>query len=307
MYKIFDLHCDTVHRIKDGGSLRRIPEAHVDLERLREAGYGLMTFAAFVNAGYTDDPYGECLRLIAKIKEGIAQNGDLVGAALCPADIARNRAEGKISALLSVEEGGVIEEDLGRVAELYDLGVRMMTFTWNYDNDIAGSVGGTRGDGLTEFGRDFLSELEKYSIIADVSHLSDAGFYDVAAAAKRPFIASHSNARAVCPHRRNLTDDMIRIIGNKGGIIGLNFCTDFVGGDGGLGMLCRHAREIADCGGIESVAVGGDFDGIETNPALPDCTYVPRLAEELRDFGFTEREVDMIMGGNAERFLNDNM
>lgn len=306
MDKFFDLHCDTVHKISDGG-LRNIPGAHVDLLRLREAGYGLMTFAAFVNAGYTDDPYGDCLRLLHTLNDEIRANDDIASPALCPADIMRNEAAGRLSALLSVEEGGVIEEDLGRVGELYGLGIRMMTFTWNYDNDIATSVNGTREGGLTEFGYDFLSELEKYGIVADVSHLSDAGFYDVAKVAKRPFIASHSNARAVEPHRRNLTDDMIRVIGNKGGVIGLNFCADFVGGDGGIEMLCRHAREIADCGGVETVAVGGDFDGIETNPALPDCSATPRLAEGLCDFGFTSREVDMIMGGNARRFLIDNL
>ncbi len=307
MTKIFDLHCDTVHKIKEGGGLRRIPEAHVDIERLREAGYGLMTFAAFVNAGRTDDPYGECLRLLQTLHDEIDKNGDVVGAVLCPADLAKNEAAGKLSALLSVEEGGVIEEDIGRIGELFGLGVRMMTFTWNYDNDIASSVNGQNGGGLTDFGHEFLSELEKYGIIADVSHLSDKGFYDVAEAAKKPFIASHSNARAVCPHRRNLTDDMIRIIGDKGGIVGLNFCADFVGGDGGVRMLCRHAREIADCGGIECVAVGGDFDGIETNPALPDCTATERLADGLRDFGFASREVDLIMGENAKRFLTDNL
>ena len=306
MYRIFDLHCDTVHRIGEGGLLS-IPEAHVDLLRLHEAGYGLMTFASFVNAGYTDDPYGDCLHYLCTLREEIAANSDIAAPVLTSADIEKNEASGHVSALLSVEEGGVIEDEISRVSELYDLGVRMMTFTWNYDNDISTCVSPQRDGGLTDFGRDFLAELERVGIIADVSHISDAGFFDVAESARRPFIASHSNARAVCDHRRNLTDGMIRIIGQKGGIIGLNFCADFVGGDGGLKMLCRHAREIADCGGAECVALGGDFDGIPTNPAVPDCTATPRLADALRDFGFTSREVDGIMGENAKRFLKENI
>lgn len=306
MYKIYDLHCDTVHKIGDDG-MRRIPGAHVDLLRLRDAGYGLMTFAAFVNTGYTEDPYGDCLRLLSALHREIEANGDIAAPVLCADDIMKNEACGRVSALLSVEEGAVIEDEISRVSELYDLGVRMMTFTWNYDNDIATSSRGTGEGGLTPFGREFLAELERVGIIADVSHLSDAGFYDVAKASARPFIASHSNARAVCAHERNLTDDMIRIVGRKGGIVGLNFCAPFIGGDGGLEMLCRHARELADCGGIECVALGGDFDGIPDNPALPDCTATPRLADAFRDFGFTSREVDLIMGGNARRFLCENL
>ena len=306
MYKIFDLHCDTVHRIGEAG-LRSNPDAHVDLLRMKDAGYGLGTFAAFVDAGRTDDPYGNCLRYLDALKREIAANDDLIAPVTTASDLAKNDVNGKMSALLSVEEGGVIEDELSRIGELYDLGVRMMTFTWNYDNDISTSIRGTGEGGLTPFGRDFLSELERVGMIADVSHISDAGFYDVAALATRPFIASHSNARAVCDNGRNLTDDMIRILAGKGGIIGLNYCADFVGGDGGLLMLCRHARELADCGGVECVALGGDLDGIETNPAIPDCAAVPHLAEALLDFGFTSREVDGIMGGNARRFFDENL
>lgn len=307
MYKIFDLHCDTVHRVTEENGLRQNPAAHVDLLRMKEANYGLMTFAAFVDAGYTEDPYGDCLRYLETLRGEIAANGDLIAPVLCGVDIAKNEAGGLMSALLSVEEGGVIEDELSRIGELYDLGARLMTFTWNYDNDIATCVKTTGGEGLSDFGYEFLAELERVGMIADVSHLSDAGFYDVAKAATRPFIASHSNARAVCDNGRNLTDDMIRIVGQKGGVIGLNFCTYFIGGDAGLTMLCRHAREIADCGGVECVAIGGDFDGITTNPALPDVTATPKLAEALREFGFTSREVDMIMGGNAKRFLVENI
>ncbi len=307
MQKIFGLHCDTVHKIPDDGDLYSIPSAHVDLERMAAGGYGLMTFAAFVNAGCTDDPYGDCLRLLERLHAAVSVSHGALAPVLTARDLAENERAGVMSALFSVEEGGVIEDDLSRVRELYGLGVRMITLTWNYDNDLAGSSRGERRYGLTELGREFLAELESARIIADVSHLSDAGFYDVAAAATRPFIASHSNARAVFDHPRNLTDDMIRVIGRRGGVVGLNFFADFIGGDGGVEMLCRHAREIADCGGIDAVAIGGDFDGIPTNPALPDCSAVPRLFDALHDFGFTPREVDLITGGNAKRFLSENL
>ncbi len=307
MHKFFDLHCDTVHKIPEDSGMFSLPSAHVDIERLEAGGYGLMTFAAFVNAGRTDDPYGDCLRLIERMNTAVSESGGRLAHVTTKRSLAENEKNGAVSALLSVEEGGVIEDDLSRIDELFRLGVRMMTFTWNYDNDIAGSANGEEKYGLSDFGREFLAGLEGAGIIADVSHLSDKGFYDVAEAAARPFIASHSNARAVFSHPRNLTDDMIRIIGGRGGIIGLNFCADFIGGDGGLDMLCRHARELADCGGIECVAIGGDFDGIPTNPAIPDCSALPALSCALSDFGFTSREVDLITGGNAERFLAENL
>lgn len=304
MHRIFDLHSDTVHKIADTG-LRSCPDAHVDLLRMAKAGYGMAVLAAFVDARRTDDPYGDCISYLDRIRTETENNTDIAALITSRADLLRSEADGKVGIMLSVEEGGVIEEDIGRVRELYDRGVRMMTFTWNYDNDISGCSRVSNDTGLTEFGCEFLSALEEAHIIADVSHLSDAGFYDVANLASRPFIASHSNARAVCDHGRNLTDDMIRVIGSRGGLIGLNYCAPFVGGDAGLTMLCRHAREIADCGGVETVALGGDLDGIPTNPAIPDCTAVPALWDALHSFGFTAAECDGIMGGNARRFFTE--
>ena len=306
MHKIFDLHSDTVHKIEKTG-FRSSPEAHCDLLRLKDAGYGLCVMASFVDAGRSDDPFGDCVSYIERLRGETEKNGDIAALVASADDLELAAASGKEGIMISVEEGGVVEDDLDRVAELARLGVRIMTFTWNYDNDISGCAHMSNDRGLTDFGCEFLRALEDARITADVSHLSDAGFYDVARLAGRPFIASHSNARAVCAHGRNLTDDMIRIIGQKGGVVGLNFCADFVGGGGGLEMMCRHAREIADCGGIEAVALGGDLDGIPTNPAVRDCSQTPRMAEALCAFGFTPREVDMIMGGNAERFIRGNM
>ena len=304
MHRIFDLHSDTVHKIAETG-LRSCPDAHVDLVRMKEAGYGMAALAAFVDAGRTDDPYGDCLSYLDRIRTETEKNGDIARLITSLEDLTATARDGKVGIMLTVEEGGVIEEDIGRVRELAERGVRIMTFTWNYDNDISGCSHVSNDRGLSEFGCEFLGTLEESHIIADVSHLSDAGFYDVAKLAKRPFIASHSNARAVCAHGRNLTDDMIRIIGSRGGIIGLNYCAYFVGGDGGLSMLCRHAREIADCGGVGTVALGGDLDGIPTNPAIKDCTEVPALWDALHKFGFTPSECDSIMGGNAERFFSE--
>ena len=326
--KIFDLHNDTVHKIKQTG-LRRNPTAQLDLTRMLDAGYALSVFAAFVDMKDTGDSksaWDECVALLSALRAEIAVNGDIIAPVYCADDLSRNLSAGKMSALLSVEEGGVIGDDIGRVATLYALGVRMCTFTWNYINSVAHpaydaeSGRGLYTDseyisdvgGLTPFGYDFISALEEYGIIADVSHLSDRGIADVARVAKRPFIASHSNARTVCPVVRNLPDRAIRSIADSGGIIGLNLCCDFITreiprGDTMLCSLSRHARHIIDVGGEQCLAIGSDFDGIPPNPDIPDCAAMPRLTDALISAGFTSRQTELIMGDNAHRFLSDTL
>lgn len=145
-------------------------------------------------------------------------------------------------------------------------------------------------------------------MVVDVSHMSDAGFYDVLAYTKEPFVASHSNAREVCPCVRNLTDDMIRRLAERGGVMGLNFCTDFLEqvpiGEKNpetIGAVVRHARHIAAVGGIECLGLGSDFDGIETHAELTGADRMMELAEALKKGGFSESDLDKILGGNVLR------
>ncbi len=313
-YSICDLHCDTVHKIGEDG-LYSIRGAHLDLKRMSETGYALQTLAAFVELSRTPSPWEKCLSLLDTLKKETAANADLCAPAFSGDDITKNIKNEKISLLLSVEEGGVIGDDISRIKTLYGLGVRMMTLTWNYANSLAHpafdrqkrSSADTALLGLTPLGYEAVSEMEALGIIIDVSHLSDKGFYDLCEITRRPFIASHSNARSLCDVPRNLTDDMIKNIADRGGIIGLNFCTDFVGGDGGCADLARHARHIYDIGGINVLALGSDFDGIDTNPDIPDCTKITRLVPALEAVGFTPDEIDLIIGKNALRFLTENI
>ena len=141
-------------------------------------------------------------------------------------ELAPYRSE-TFSPVLTVEGGAVLGGKLANLEKLADRGVKMMTLTWNGENELGG--GADTALGLTPFGREALKEMERLSIVADVSHASDALFYDVAEIAEKPIVASHSNARAVCPHRRNLTDRQFQILRDKGGLVGLNFCVHFCG------------------------------------------------------------------------------
>ena len=157
-----------------------------------------------------------------------------------------------------------------------------------------------------------LFEMEELGIIPDVSHLSDSGFYDVYAHTTKPFVASHSNARALCKHTRNLTDDMIRKIGERGGVIGLNYCPVFlddkeVYGDNEstVRLMAEHARYITDRGGMDVLGLGSDFDGIEGKLEMEDCSKLQLLYEALRHAGFTESETEKIFNGNVLRVYRE--
>lgn len=328
------MHCDTISALlgkKRAGEETGLREndCHLDLHKMRKGDYLLQNFALFVKLESCGDPWREVQELYSLYEREIRDNGEEIAPVLCWDDIEKNRSEGKMSALLSVEEGGVCGGDLRKLRILYGQGVRMMTLTWNYPNELGypNFGGGVKirpestleylntpntADGLTETGIAFVQEMEKLGMIADVSHLSDAGFYDVLAYTKKPFVASHSNARAVCPCVRNLTDDMIRRLAERGGVMGLNFCTDFLeqvpAGEknpGTIGAVVRHARHIAAVGGIECLGLGSDFDGIATHAELTGADRMMELADALKKGGFRESDLEKILGGNVLRVYRE--
>lgn len=342
---IIDMHCDTIseirYRRKEKGetcSLRK-NGLHIDAERLAESGYLLQCFALYVNlrgcggidedgAVRPDRAWEDLRELYEVYRQELAQNTDLLQSVDSPAGLEACRQSRKVGALLTVEEGGVCGGSLKRLEELYDMGVRMMTLTWNFPNELGSpNINGLdprlgydllfQADtehGLTETGRAFVSRMEELGMLADVSHLSDRGFWDVLEISRRPFVASHSNARAVCPCVRNLTDDMIRGLAEKGGVMGLNFCADFLRTvPEGAAAPCRledvaaHAVHIFRTGGEDCLGLGSDFDGIDTNESLPGAQAMDRLWQALRQEGFTERQLDKVFWGNVLRVLEDGM
>ena len=166
---------------------------------------------------------------------------------------------------------------------------------------------------MTALGRELVREMEQLGMIIDVSHLSDRGFYDVLEITGKPFVASHSNARSLCPHPRNMTDEMIRRLGERGGCMGLNFYQEFLrtgdseleGIQGGVEDLVRHAKYIVNIGGEEVLGFGSDFDGIDTNPDIPDVTAMERIWERLHSAGFSQGQLDKIFHENVLRVYRE--
>lgn len=342
-----DMHCDTIsallrkRRAKEIAELRE-NNCHIDIQKMQKGDYLLQNFALFVNLGSCEDPWQEVQELFRLYEQEIQKNRDAIAPALSFADIERNRSEGKMSAVLTVEEGGVCGGDLEKLRTLYREGVRMMTLSWNYPNELCSpNLDGrrreklqrdTKGkafpviqqaaldylntpngkDGLTEKGILFVQEMERLGMIVDVSHMSDAGFYDVLTHTGKPFVASHSNAREICPCARNLSDDMIRRLAERGGVMGLNFCADFLTqvlpgeeNPGTVAAVVEHARHIVSVGGIECLGLGSDFDGIETHAELTGADQMERLADALKKSGFTEGALDKIFGGNVLRVYKE--
>jgi membrane dipeptidase len=231
----------------------------------------------------------------------------LVAPCRTAADIEAAWAQHKTAALLTVENGSVLAGRLHRVEELAQDGVRILTLTWNGENEI-GSGCATQ-HGLSPFGWAVIPKLEEQGILVDVSHLNDPCFFQVLERAQRPFVATHSNARAVCPHPRNLTDDQIREMVARRCLIGLNDCDFFLreGGGSGPDDLLRHVDHFLELGAEDCLALGSDFDGTD----LPDFLQSPEQAAALFDLflrhGLSPTLCHNILYGNALRFLRANL
>ena len=319
--QVVDMHCDTVVSIMnkrhDGQTISlRNNDLDIDLTKMQNGQYLLQNFAIFTPFGKVESPEHHALQGIDMFYQLMEENKDVIAPVLSYDDIQKNSDANKMSALLTLEEGGVVFNDLAVLRDYYRLGVRMICLTWNYFNGI-GHPNFTPGndsrsdmlhttndqDGLTSFGKDYVKEMERLGIIVDVSHLGDKGFWDVVEITTKPFVASHSNARAVCSVARNLTDEMIRALYQKGGVMGINFCDDFLSDDGNgtIEMMVRHIDHIKQVAGIEVIGMGTDFDGIAKRKELSDASQMPLLANALHDHGYTTEQIDAIMGRNVLR------
>lgn len=317
--RIADMHCDTISQMWEIGkteSLRK-NSLHLDLERMKAVGYLMQNFALYVDAAQYPDTTMQARKLLELYEEELSRNADILAPVYAYEDIWTNEQAGKMSALVTLEEGGILKGQEELLDEFYHKGVRLVTLTWNYPNEIGfPAVGDYVERGLTDTGKRMVARMEQLGVIVDVSHLSDAGFWDVADMTTKPFVASHSNARSLCKMPRNLTDDMIRTIGERGGVIGLNFYPSFLEeaknqngkcilSEGTIASVVAHAKHIANVGGIEVLGLGSDFDGIDGHRELPGVHAMPRLIDALEKAGFTGNVLDGILSGNVLRVYKE--
>jgi membrane dipeptidase len=306
--KVVDMHCDTIGELwqaeKRGEAISlRQNQLHIDLERMNQGDYLLQNFAMFVHLEREKDPLVTVLEMIDVYERQLKANADLIAPVYRYEDIAKNQAAGKMSSMLTVEEGGVFKGNLSLLRTLYRLGVRMLTLTWNFENELGfpGAMRAEQSLGLKPAGIEAVREMNRLGMIVDVSHLGDKGFWDVVKYSEKPFVASHSNARSLCGHSRNLTDDMIRALADKGGVMGINFCGDFLNSNGKSRVedMVRHMKHIVNVGGIHCLGLGTDYDGIGGDLELPSCGMMGRLAEEMEHQGFREPDIQAIFSQNV--------
>lgn len=350
-----DMHCDTLSEIWKGHaqSLKKNGLC-VDLDRLRQNGAEAQFFACFVNArdhaGEAGRPekgadpsetgrgertlpgrevwdlaYRDVLEMV-RLASSAEDEQFCILRDLQESDhgIQQKKSPGPEEGLctggiLTVEEGGVLNGQIERLEELYRKKVRLITLTWNYENCI-GSPNSRDPDvmarGLKPFGMEVVERMNELGMIIDVSHLSDGGFWDCIRHSRAPIVASHSNARSLCTHPRNLSDEMLRALGEKGGIAGVNFYSAFLkepsgkGGTSRAGMddIVRHIRRMMDQAGEEAVALGTDFDGFERE-ALPEgisgVQHMERLWDALRRACITSGQIEKIASGNVKRVMRE--
>lgn len=234
--------------------------------------------------------------------------GDKVSPCRTAADIEAAWAAGRTAAILTVENGSALAGQLERVDALARDGVRMMTLTWNGENELAS--GNVTDHGLSPFGREALQAMEEAGILADVSHLNDKGFDDFLQIAKKPFAASHSNARSVCGHKRNLTDGQIREMAGRNCLIGLNYCQNFLRtGDrpAVLDDLWRHVEHFLTLGAEGCLALGSDADGTDVPPGLDSPERFAGLYQYFLDRGLSRGQAEGILWKNALNFFQANL
>lgn len=327
--KIIDMHCDTISVLLDdekAGKPISIKENEysVDLVKMKKAGYMLQNFAAFICLKKEANPVLRAQQLIDLYYREIEKHRDMIRPVYNYNDILENEKMGIMSSLLTLEEGGVVFDDLSMLRNYYRLGVRMITLTWNYENGIGfPNVNSLEvhafedikkindKDGLTSFGIEYIKEMERLGIMIDVSHLSDAGFYDVLKYSEKPFVASHSNARSICDVARNMSDDMILQLANRRGVMGINFAGDFlkqsdVGDEKSMiEDMVHHIKYIRALAGIDVIGLGSDFDGIPDNLELKDASLMYLLINALEKEGFKQEEIEKICYKNVLRVYQE--
>lgn len=310
-FPLVDCHCDTI--VEVAGAKRSLGErssfGHVDIPRLQEGGVAVQFFALYIGSEYK--PFAPLQRTLEMLDVFYGElsryhyNMELIKEY---DDIERLLEQRKLGAVLTVEGGEGIQESLYLLRTLYRLGVRGITLTWNQRNAIADGAGEGPNGGLSNFGHEVVREMNRLGMLIDVSHINRAGFFDVVKCSTKPVIATHSNARALCNHPRNLDDEQLKLLADTGGVVGVTFVPDFLvtGEQANIERVADHIDYIKGLIGVDYIGIGSDFDGVDEVPTgLEDVTKLPNLIAVLAGRGYRDSELEKIFGGNVLRLLKD--
>lgn len=308
---VVDAHCDTALLATEGNYdlCERHDTHHLDFPRMREGGITAQIFAVFVEQRYLPaQATRRALQVIDAVYRQVESSRGGARLIARSADIEAAKADDILGVILGLEGAEALEGDLGVLRMFHRLGVRNIGLTWNFRNQAADGVAEERtGGGLTTFGVALVEEMNRLGILVDIAHLSPAGVEDVLQVSQSPVIASHANARAVCDHRRNLTDAQLEKIARNGGVVGVTFVPAFVDATDGSATLQRvldHIDHMVGVMGDDHVGLGSDFDGFfgeEKTVGLEDVSRMPAITAGLLERGYSAASVQKILGGNFLR------
>ena len=304
--RFFDLHCDTLYRMKmEKGNIYE-NNFHVSIKKSLNYKPYIGCFAAWI----PDNLQGEsAFNFFKSCKEilYLQENTYKDDFKLCRLgeDLENILNTQKRGIIFTIEGSSTLNGDLRNVSYISECGVKIVTLTWNGKTEAGDGADVLNAKGLTNFGKKLVKELERYNIIVDVSHASEKLFYDVFSIAQKPFIATHSNSKHVCNHRRNLTDDQFRCIKSKGGIVGITFCSKFLNNSGRASFedILRHIEHFLSLGGENIVSIGSDFDGAEIASDLSGLNSIEELYEYFLIKNYKEDLLDKIFFSNAYNLL----
>lgn len=305
----FDLHCDTITTAMQHSANLNTDWLDISFPKNEEIMHHCQCFAIYCPDGIIgEDAYS--YYTIAKhfFQNQLTEFPQYFEQAKTAADINRITGSGKTAAILTVEGGRVLGGKIERLQELYNDGVRMMTLTWNGENEI-GKGSTDQKFGLKPFGIDVIKEMERIGMTIDVSHLSDAGFKDVLKNVDCAIAASHSNIRSVCEHRRNLPDEYFKEIVRRKGIVGINFYKAFLNNieeEASLSDIVKHIEKMLLLGGENTVCMGSDYDGCDVVNGIKKMIDIPNLYN-LVEKEFGEELTEKIFWKNAYGFFAERM
>ncbi|NLY76806.1 MAG: membrane dipeptidase [Tissierellia bacterium] len=291
------------------------------LERFNKGGMVGGTFIVWIDPPYDERPKERFIEIIKHMCQELWENKDIIKVIYNVEDFYKAVGERKLAVLLGMEGLSPLGEDLEGIYTLYQLGFRQISLTWNEENAFATGARGDKDRGLTDLGKEAIRIMEDLGIILDVSHANDRSFWDIYKFATKPIIASHSNARALCPAPRNLADKQIKAIGESGGLVGINAFNEFIHVDRdkrNVNYLINHIEHIVELIGIDHVAFGFDFfeyleedtsqtfieDPYRGTPGIEDISRAPNLIKKLKERGFSEEDIEKISYRNFLRLMN---
>lgn len=327
--KIIDMHSDTISSIMKDNDLSLFDaDRMINIKKLLASNYAIQFFAMFIL--YIDkrkenyNPYDYCNEMIDRYYVELDKNKEFITPVYTNKDIEYNLKHNKLSSLLTIEEGGVCLGDINKLIHFYNRGVRLMTITWNFKNELASpNIDYTNikdfknfkpsintKDGLTDIGIKFIKKMNELGMVIDLSHASDATFFDVIKYSNKPIVCSHSCVRALRDHPRNMSDEMLYKLKENNGVVGINFCHDFLTTNkiATIKDVVKHITYVKNLIGIDYVALGSDFDGIDNKDLeMKDATYMLKIVDELKNQGYTSLEIDKITHLNVLRVLIANL